>query len=366
MNIGFLVNFKWYPLQGGGTVHVYQVARHLVQQGHRLHSIFYYDPAPDVRVYRQRQLMQFLKNIDILYIRVDGKFGLEKWTSLKMLKPFLRVVWEINSPVEEMLSRGKSPLQVKLWSFMRRVVAIGVDAAICVSQEMKAYAENQLGISRAYYVPNGSDPELFLPQKRNQSIYPSWENHFKLVWAGSSHYSWQGWDFILQVARKIEQVDHLIKFILITKARDIKVKAGMPKNVEILDEKDYLELPPYLASADAGLCLYNQQNLNGQFYFSPLKLFDYMACSLPVIATDVGQIKDVIKDGENGILVNNDIDTIIAKILFLKNNPQEAQRLGSSARKSVVDYYNWGRVGEETEEILQGSVKKKLDSHDEN
>jgi glycosyltransferase involved in cell wall biosynthesis len=353
MNIGLLVNFQWYPLKGGGTVHIYQIVRQLVQRGHKIHSTFYYADAPDVKVYRQRELFQFLKNIDLLYIRIDGKFGVEKFTCLKFLKAMnLPVIWEINAPIEEMLMRGKSSGQVRFWAFKRKFLARWVDAAICVSREMQEYAQKNLGIKKVYYVPNGSDIELFSPQKRNVNLYPEAKNHFKVIWAGSSYYAWQGWEIVLQVARKMQTIDPQVKFILITRSRDIKSHGGIPENVMVLDEKNYSELPAYLASADAGLCLYKPLTHNNRFYFSPLKLFDYMACGLPVIATNSGQITEVVKDSENGLLVGNGIDEIIDKILLLKRHPDRAQKISREARRTIEEHYTWERVGRETEKIL--------------
>lgn len=353
MNIGLLVNFKWYPLKGGGKVHIYQVVQQLTRRGHRFHSIFYYDQAPQVKVYRQRQLFQFLKNVDLLYVRVDGQFGMEKLTCLKFLKMMrLPVIWEINAPVEEMIIRGKSPHQVRWWSIQRKCLARWVDAAICVSKEMEQYAKKQLGIKRVIYIPNGSDKVLFSPQKRDEAVYSHLKGQFKVIWAGCAYYAWQGWDIIIDVAQKMQEIDKDIVFIFVTQIEEVKNRDRLPSNIVLIDTKDYLEMPPYLASADAGLCLYHLLGGKSSFYFSPLKLYDYMASSLPIIATDVGQISEVIKDGHNAFLVDNGIDQIIEKILFLKNNPREAQRMGQSARKTVEDYYNWDRVGQETEKIL--------------
>ena len=108
---------------------------------------------------------------------------------------------------------------------------------------------------------------------------------------------------------------------MITNKKYLQPSYFNQENVIILDQKKYSDMPPYIASADAGLCLYHNYRWNSKFYFSPLKLFDYMACGLPVIATKLGQISEVIKNKMNGILVNdNDIDEIIENILFLKNS----------------------------------------------
>ena len=231
-----------------------------------------------------------------------------------------------------------------------------VDAGICVSKDMREYAVRDLKIKNSYCIPNGSDQELFSPQKREDGIYKDKNDHFKIVWSGSSIYPWQAVDIIFHVAKNIFPMDKKIIFFLITEEKNLNRYKPFPENITLIDPKKYFDLPPYIASAAAGLCLYHDQGWNGKLYGSPLKLFDYMACGLPVIATDSGQISEVIKDRRNGILVNNDLDKIIDSILFLKNNPEKAKQIGLEARKDIENYYNWERVGEETEKILKNLI----------
>ena len=360
MNIGYLVNFKWYPPQGGGTVHAYQVAHQLARRGHKIKTIFYWHQAPGLEVYRQRELFKFLRDIDVLYIRLHGDWAFEGWTLLKVLKLFrLPVVWEINSPLEELITRGmRTERQVRSLNARRKFLSKLVDAGICVSTVMKDYAADYLGIKKTYVVPNGSDPKQFSPEQRDFLAYKEHPNHFKVLWSGSAGYGWQGIKIISEVAERIYSLDKDIIFILITNKQHLKGYNVFDKNVVILDEKKYTDLPPYIASADAGLCLYQNYGWNGRFYFSPLKLFDYMASGLPVIASDLGQISEVITHKENGLLTDNKIEHIIDEILFLKKTPSEAKRLGKKARESVVKYYNWERVAQETETILRGLVRK--------
>lgn len=357
MNIGYLINFQWYPPQGGGTVHAYQVARQLTKRGHSLHAMYYEHQAPNLKVYRQREIFNFIRNVDVLYIRVHGLFGFENLTLLKIFKFFsLPVIWEVNAPIEELLGRGKTKKEVERLNFQRKLLAKFVTASICVSKEMREYAIKDLKIKNSFLVPNGSDKELFSPSKRDERIYENRKDCFKVVWSGSSNYPWQGIDIIFKVAEKIFSIDRKIIFILITKEKNLRQYKPIPENIILVDEKGYFDLPPYIASADSGLCLYHAVGGDGKFHFSPLKLFDYMSCGLPVIATNFGQIGEVIENERNGILVNNDLDEIIESILFLKKNPQKADCLGSEARKDVVNYYNWERVGEETENIIKSLV----------
>lgn len=359
MNIGYLVNFRWYPPQGGAAVHAYQVAHQMTRRGHKIKTIFYWHQAPGLQVYRQRELFRFLRDIDVLYIRLHGDWAFEKWTLLKVLTLFrLPVVWEINSPLEESIDLGlRTKRAVHHFNGQRRFLGKMVDAGICVSVTMKDYATNYLGIQNAYVVPNGSDPSQFSPEKKDAHIYKDYQNYFKVLWSGSAGYGWQGIKIISEVAERIYEMDKNIVFILITNKQHLKEYNVFDKNVVAMDEKKYTDMPPYIASADAGLCLYQNYGWNGRFYFSPLKLFDYMASGLPVIASGLGQISEVITDQKNGILTDNNIDQIVNRIAFLKNNPREAKRLGNNARARIEQYYNWERVADQTENILKEAIK---------
>ena len=112
-------------------------------------------------------------------------------------------------------------------------------------------------------------------------------------------------------------------------------------------------MPHYLASADLCLCLYKDYDwIEYGFYGSSLKLFDFMAAEKPVIASDMGQIATVIKDGVNGVLVPNDVEMIAGKIRDLKNDREQRDSLARNAREDVITYYNWDRVAEQTEAVL--------------
>lgn len=72
------------------------------------------------------------------------------------------------------------------------------------------------------------------------------------------------------------------------------------------------------------------------------KLFEYMMSGIPVIATDFILWKEIIEKYECGICINpQDVDAIRDAIIYLKNNPEEAKRMGDNGRKAVQEQYNW-------------------------
>jgi glycosyltransferase involved in cell wall biosynthesis len=83
-----------------------------------------------------------------------------------------------------------------------------------------------------------------------------------------------------------------------------------------------------------------------------------MAAGKAVIASDMGQISTIIKDEVNCLLVDNEIETIVNKILELKANQEKRRTLGRNARQDIISIYNWDRVAEKTEAVLMEVCNK--------
>jgi glycosyltransferase involved in cell wall biosynthesis len=73
----------------------------------------------------------------------------------------------------------------------------------------------------------------------------------------------------------------------------------------------------------------------------PNALLEAMACGKPVIATPVGGMLDVVKDGENGIFIPvNDADALANAIQEVLENAELRNRLGNAARQTVMDGFS--------------------------
>ena len=79
----------------------------------------------------------------------------------------------------------------------------------------------------------------------------------------------------------------------------------------------------------------------------PVKLFEYMAAGLPVIASDQGEASAFVRESGCGILVDPlDVEQIAGAIIELMNNDREAAAMGASGQRLVFEKYNWEREGE--------------------
>ncbi|MGB3792185.1 MAG: glycosyltransferase family 4 protein [Sphingopyxis granuli] len=79
----------------------------------------------------------------------------------------------------------------------------------------------------------------------------------------------------------------------------------------------------------------------------PIKLFEYMAAGLPVIASDFPRWRDIVEGSQCGILVDpTDAEAIASAMRWILDHPDEAQDMGVRGRQAVLDRYNWNSQAE--------------------
>lgn len=83
----------------------------------------------------------------------------------------------------------------------------------------------------------------------------------------------------------------------------------------------------------------------GPFYFSPLKLYEYMAAGLPVVASRVGHLAEVVAEGRTGLLVPpGEPQALAAALARLAGDAALRAELGAAARAEVLAHHTWDRV----------------------
>lgn len=88
----------------------------------------------------------------------------------------------------------------------------------------------------------------------------------------------------------------------------------------------------------------------------PVKMFEYMAAGLPVIASNIKLWEEIISDAKCGICIDPmDPKSIAGAIEYIIKNPAVAKNMGQSGKKAVLEKYNWG-----IEEVKLFKVYKEL------
>lgn len=104
------------------------------------------------------------------------------------------------------------------------------------------------------------------------------------------------------------------------------------------------DVPAAMAGATVAVAPY-PRSVGGDDYFSPLKIYEYSAAGLPVIASAVGQVPTIVSDEHNGLLVPpSDPAALAAAIDALVADPARARALGATGRRIVEEGHSWAAV----------------------
>jgi glycosyltransferase involved in cell wall biosynthesis len=91
-------------------------------------------------------------------------------------------------------------------------------------------------------------------------------------------------------------------------------------------------------------------------FTSPLKLFEAMASGRPIVASDLPSIREVLKHGDNALLVPpGDAKALAAAIQRLANEPETGARIAARAREEV-HRYSWDERGHRLGALLRRVV----------
>lgn len=120
------------------------------------------------------------------------------------------------------------------------------------------------------------------------------------------------------------------------------------RNVTFHGFKANADLPVYYGNLDIFLAPY-QRDVRGfgghsdlSRWMSPLKLFEYMAYAKPILCSDLAALREVVTDEEDVLLCSPDAPSDWARALRrLVDDPNLAVRLGSAARRLLLENYTW-------------------------
>jgi glycosyltransferase involved in cell wall biosynthesis len=296
----------------------------------------------NIRLYQMGALILKKEKPDILHEReIFLNFG-----GLLLANQFkIPYVLEVNAPLIHEVGKDFPPIFHKFEKLVQKKLFGGADRIITVSNTLKNYLTNYgVAEEKIRVVPNGVNEKVFHPNVSGEIIKKKLNLEDKQIvcFAGSLHQKWQGIDDLLRSAKIISSKKPSIKFIIVGgEGADVEIlKKNAPDNVIFTGRVNHKEIPSYLAAADILIAPYNVEN--NFFYNSPIKLFEYMAMGKPIIASNLGQIRDVIEDGRTGLLNEpGNYEELAENILILLENEKLRKELGLNARKEVEKKYTW-------------------------
>ncbi|MCU1531185.1 MAG: glycosyltransferase family 1 protein [Arthrobacter sp.] len=257
-------------------------------------------------------------------------------------------VLEVNAPLIEEQQRYRRLLDVKKAETVLRRNAGTADVVACVSEPVVRWVRDRVPTARTLLAPNGVNVERITarrPGRRNP-------DHLTVAFVGTLK-PWHGVPCLLHaVALANQQTAEpdrrwRVKVIGDGPGREDleRLAASLGVDTDFTGAVPPAAVPCLLDECDAAAAPYPPETAGQADYFSPLKVYEYMAAAMPIIASAVGQIPSIVDDGRTGILVEpGEPAPLAAALLRLAEDPDLREHLGEQARAVAVERFSWDGV----------------------
>jgi glycosyltransferase involved in cell wall biosynthesis len=193
------------------------------------------------------------------------------------------------------------------------------------------------------------DPDLFNRQEIKKSL--GLEGNRVIMFLGTPR-AHKGMDDLIQAVENLDHPDVRLVFIGAEPSFQSQQSnsSSKQKKVVVLPKIPFDELPKHLSAAD--ILVVPQRDTTDTQGQIPAKLFDAMAMAIPVIATHVSDIPEVL--GGNGYLVEPGKPEELSRTLkYVLDHPEEAREKGLQARQRCIDLYDIKVMEEKLQNLIE-------------
>ena len=263
-------------------------------------------------------------------VEVNGLVSDEARLSPSFFKRLLSVFWKL-----EFVVSGKA------------------DRIIAVTDEIKRQLEKSWHIPgyKTIAITNGVNTHLFKPQAPHRGKE-------KTICFIGSFAPWQGVEYLIDAAPLVVKKLPKARFLLVgdgpmkKELQERAAKRGVADLFSFTGSKPYEEIPKYIGNAD--VCVSLKKPLKSGY--SPLKLYEYLACAKPVIATRTTGFEE-IEEQKLGILVNpEEPHEVAAALVKILSNPALARQMGLHGRRFVEREHSWEAVSKKVDTVCKKAV----------
>ena len=382
MRILYIAGAVLAPGSHGGATHVMEVARELSKLGHELHivcrrtkgeSARLYIPIENglpLKIYRLR-LPQYFNFFSYPWLArlartIQPDFIIERYYNfagaglLYAHRHRLPSILEINALMVDPPATRKYRLDHLLGRPLERWATQQCQWADRLVTPLHTTVPAAISRAKIAELPWGANVEQFDPSLidvtekiglRQKLGLP--DDAIVAVFAGSFRH-WHGVELLVEAARLLIAQDEKIYFLLLgggpgeAKLRETIGQAGLQKRIIMTGSLPNAQMPLYLSLADCGVAPFDTSKhlplRAAGFFWSPLKIFEYMAMNLPTITPNLPPLSEIIRPRQEGLLFKEGDAVDLAGVLAELLKPEMAQArlaMGTSARARVVEHYSW-------------------------
>ena len=254
-------------------------------------------------------------------------------------------VLEVNAPLvseqREYRHLDHPDLANKLVAKALRAARLRIAVSVGVAERHAPY-----GFSSEDFLicPNGIDPARFAKSAKRARDREA-DSPFTIGFLGTLK-PWHGLPVLLDAFVRLARRRPEYRLLIVGDGplrKEIEQRLaseGLDTRAELTGAVDPADVPFWLAKMDVGTAPYADGH-----YFSPLKVVEYMATGLPVVASRAGQIEELVSSGAEGWLVEPGSAVALSDCLErLRREPQQARQMGRRARSRVLTHHTWDEI----------------------
>jgi len=255
---------------------------------------------------------------------------------------------EVNAPLIDEQANHRGLVDRSTAEQVARRVFGAATALLAVSDGVAAYLNRQpTARGRVHVVPNGVDPARF-PANLPPAL-PREPGTLIVGFVGTLK-PWHGLDALIDAFAALHEKRRQVRLLLVGDGPErlelaARVQArGLERAVRFTGAVEPAAIPGLLRSMDIAVAPYPALP---EFYFSPLKLYEYMAASVPVVASRIGQIDGLLRHEQNGLLCPaGDAQALAQALERLVDDPVLRSALGTAGRATVIRDHTWDAIAE--------------------
>jgi glycosyltransferase involved in cell wall biosynthesis len=348
----------------GGSVHVRSVAEGLATLGHDVHvattpggrwpegSVTWHAMPPPfgrpaLRWARTPAVARLARRVGAtLIMERYYNFGGEGVMAANRLG--LPSVLEVNAPVIDYPGSRKAALdRALLFQPMRRwrdricrLTSVFVTPSAAILPEW-------VDRDRVLELEWGADTDKFRPDAAGALPFSRDPDRIWCVFAGAFR-AWHGAPHLASALARLHRAgDHRFGGVFIgdgpERAAAEAAARGVPA-IHFTGRVPHDNLPACLAACDIGVAPFDPDRhppLQLEFFWSPLKVFEYMAAGLPVVAPRIGRLRELVGDAREGLLYDPQEPHALDAALVSLAERTRRRELGGAARARAVREFSW-------------------------
>ena len=241
------------------------------------------------------------------------------------------------------------------WRVMGRLANKLIDLHVCNSEAVRTCALQQEGVDpmNTVVIPNGVD----LPEVAGTELEPAWRAPFTIAMI-ANFFAYKGHATVLRAVALVVRTHPELKLVLFGDGVERRALEQMCADLKLGGQVIFAGRQPNASRYLSGFDLAVLGSAHEGF---PNALMEAMAAGLPVVATAVGGIPELVRDGVHGVLLQPDDPTsMAAAITWMIEHPERRHLMGRAAKHHVASHFGTSAMVRQTAEVYESLLAARL------